>query len=229
MKLVAVVQARLGSTRLPNKVLKDIEGHPMLWQVLRRANAVDQLDDIICAIPSETADDPLCEAIGKWGYRVSRGSGLDVLGRVWAAVRDTRADVVIRLTGDCPCLDPTLIEQTLKLFLDSGADYAANCPTRISGYPDGLDVEVISREALGEAVDEAVYPEDREHVTRFIIRSAPFWKREILGWNLPRCVPKLSVDTQADLDRVRRMHRDLGPAVFGFKELMEYFGDHAQR
>lgn len=228
MKLLAVVQARLGSTRLPRKVLAEIGDKSMIQHVLDRVARIQGINQVVVATTKQELDDELAEKLSSWGYDTFRGNQFDVLSRFWGAVEAFRADVVVRITADCPCLDPVLAELVLERFLDTGADYAANCPTRISGYPDGLDVEVISGEALGEAVDEAVYPEDREHVTRFIIRSVPFWKREILQWQGPFCVPKLSVDTQPDLERVRRVHRDLGAAVFGFKELVEYFGDHSQ-
>ena len=193
--VIAIVQARLNSQRFPRKALVDINGAPMIVHVLNRARQIKGVDMVLAAIPQ--GDTALERVIRDAGVFPVLGSEDDVLSRYMSAVNGRQVDAVMRLTGDCPALDPGVAANTLDLFLMYRAeiDYASN-DTLISGYPDGWDVEVFSLDALQQAYAKAKKSE-REHVTT--------WMRKHLRcktliaeqpWTGPK---KLSVDTPDDL------------------------------
>lgn len=176
MKIVAIVQARMGSTRLPNKVMKPIGGIPMIELLLSRLSRAKELDQIVVATSVDERNQPLIEHVQKLGYACEQGSENDVLDRFVQAARKHQADVVVRITGDCPLADPTIIDAVISGFRKGGFDYMtnANPPT----FPDGLDVEVIRFSALQEAHQNARLPSEREHVTPYL-RAHP--GRYLLG------------------------------------------------
>ena len=140
MKIVAIIQARMGSTRLPGKVLKKIVGIPAIEILLLRLGRSELIDEICIATSHNIENDVLSNTVEKLGHRIIRGSENDVLERFWDAAEATSADVIVRITGDCPVIDPKLVDKVIKLFLSSNVDYVSNIdpPT----FPDGLDVEV---------------------------------------------------------------------------------------
>jgi spore coat polysaccharide biosynthesis protein SpsF (cytidylyltransferase family) len=162
VKSVAVIQARMGSSRLPGKVMMDLAGQPVLAHVVARAKAAPGVDQVCCAIPDTRADDPLAELAEGLGAVVVRGSEADVLSRYAKAAEATDAERLLRITADCPFLDPEVAGQVLAL-LDGGADYGSNVAPR--SWPKGLDVESFTAEALRKAAWAASDPYDREHVT----------------------------------------------------------------
>src|SRR5712672_2120629 len=166
-RTVAIVQARMGSSRFPGKVLRDIHGEPMLYRVLSRVQRAIRLDDIVVATTSRTEDDCISELASAWGFQTYRGSEEDVLDRYYRAARLSGAELVVRLTADCPLTAPDLIDQAIEEMLSSHADYVSNSRPR-SSYPEGLDVEVIRFKALERAWREAAQSSEREHVTPYI-------------------------------------------------------------
>lgn len=176
MKVVAVIQARLGSTRLPAKVLLDLAGKTVLERCLERVKQFRGISEIVVA----TTDNPQDELIGalaeRCDVRVYRGDEHDVLKRYVEAARQAKADAVIRCTSDCPLLDPEISSQVIEQFLASELDYASNILER--RLPRGLDTEVFSREALERADRNAFEPEEREHVTLHMVRSSSDFKRQ---------------------------------------------------
>ncbi len=169
MKTVAICQARMGSTRLPGKVLKQIGSLPTLGWVVRAAQLAPGVDEVIVATSTLPGDDVIAEWAIANGVAVSRGSETDVLSRYMGAVAQTQADVIVRLTGDCPFLDPAVIGEVIKLREMKGVMYATN--TDPPTYPDGLDVEVFTRSALELADREATRRSDRDTVTRYLVRN----------------------------------------------------------
>ena len=162
-RVVAVVQARMGSTRLPGKVLRDLAGRPVLDWVMDAASAATEVDEVVVATSTLAGDDAIAEWGDRRGVRVVRGSESDVLARYVLAANHTAADAVVRLTADCPLLDAVLIDQVVALWRrDPGLGYVATTLERT--LPRGLDVELISREALTEA-DRVAVGHDRVHVT----------------------------------------------------------------
>jgi len=162
--ILAILQARLSSTRLPGKVLLPVLGQPMILRQIERVRRAARIDRLVVATSTDPSDDPLAAVLTGAGVAVHRGSLDDVLGRFIGALDATPADHVVRLTGDCPLIDPGLIDATIALCLERGADYAQN---RLidKGYPKGQDVEVITAEALRRAAAQASTPEEHEHVT----------------------------------------------------------------
>ena len=167
MKVVAVIQARMGSTRLPGKVLMHLGGHPVLEWCARAAKAAPGVDEVWIATTTEPADDEIC--LAGFGVPIFRGSETDVLSRFAAVAKASEADIILRLTGDCPFLDPQVIGGVVRLMKDSCADYCSNVSPRT--YPDGLDVEGFTRGALLLADREATRPIDRDCVTTWIARN----------------------------------------------------------
>ena len=155
------------SSRLPGKVLLPANGHPMLHHLVRRLRAAPSIDEIVLATTTNTADEPLVEFAKAEGVRVFRGSEDDVMGRVVGAAESASADVVIEITGDCPIIDPDLVEQTIRMFKRHKVAYVAN--SCISSYPDGMDTQVFSLETLKQSAAMTQYPLDREHVSRHIV------------------------------------------------------------
>lgn len=170
MKTVAVIQARMGSSRLPGKVMMELGGVPVLAHVVARARAAPGVDAVCVATPITSQDDPLAELAQSLGAEVARGSETDVLSRYALAAEVTGADRVVRITADCPFLDPRVTGRVLGL-LDTGADYASNVAPR--SWPKGLDVEAFTRHALVRAHEQAVDAYDREHVTPWMRAELP--------------------------------------------------------
>ncbi|MEO0034814.1 MAG: hypothetical protein RLZZ501_837 [Pseudomonadota bacterium] len=166
MRQVAIIQSRLGSSRLPGKSLMDLGGRPVLAWVVAAARAVPGLDAVAVATSDRADDDPIAAWCAEAGVACHRGPENDVLARYALAARAERADVVMRLTGDCPLLDPAVCDQVLALRTRSGADYASNVDPHT--WPHGLDCEAFTAEALFAAEREARLPTEREHVTPFL-------------------------------------------------------------
>jgi spore coat polysaccharide biosynthesis protein SpsF len=193
--VVAIVQARLNSVRFPNKVLSDINGKPMIVHVLERAKQIAGVDLVVAAIPR--SDTELEKVVRDAGVFPVLGDEDDVLSRFVEATKGRNVDTIMRLTGDCPALDPVVASKTLELFLSHKPqiDYADN-DTLTSGYPDGWDVEVFSLDALQQADANARKKSDREHVTTWMKKNLTC---STLKANQTWDGPKLSVDTPEEL------------------------------
>ncbi|MGL5059960.1 MAG: aminotransferase class III-fold pyridoxal phosphate-dependent enzyme, partial [Microcoleus sp.] len=172
MTNLAIVQARMGSTRFPNKVMRPILGIPMIELLLDRLSQSKLLDRIILATSQDTRNQALADRVRGLGYEVYQGSEDDVLDRYYQAATAHKAETVIRITGDCPLVDAEIVDRAIAKFQTSNADYLSNVtpPT----YPDGLDVEVFTFKALTRAWQEARQPREREHVTTYILESGKF-------------------------------------------------------
>src|SRR5579863_2861982 len=198
MKTVAIIQARMGSNRLPGKVLADLGGKPVLAWIIQAAQAAIGIDDVWIATSESVADDTVAAWGSEHSVSVHRGSEHDVLDRFAGAAKASKAEVVVRLTADCPFLDPYVIAQAVRLRAVTGADYASNIdpPT----WPDGLDCEVLTAAALFDAASEAKRPSDREHVTPFIRNNRARFSAETLIAPLPGLAnERWTLDTPADL------------------------------
>src|SRR5258705_5699610 len=186
MKTVAVVQARMGSTRLPGKVLMDIAGRPTIDWVVEAARRAPGVDEVVVATSTLPQDDAIAQWASKPGINVVRGSETDVLSRYLAALSATGADIIVRLTADCPFLDPAVIGEVIRLRTMRNAAYATN--TDPPTYPDGLDVEVFTKDALEIANREAMRPTDRDTVTRFMVRNRYRFPAANLACDVPTLV-----------------------------------------
>ncbi len=202
MTVLAVVQARTGSTRLPGKVLADLGGKPLLRFMLDRLESLKV--EMLVVATSDHPDDDRVEAVAQAaGVVCVRGPEHDVLARFALALRSNPADTVVRLTADCPLIDPEVVNELIEVFRRTGADYASN--TLVRTYPVGLDAEVLTAAALKTADREAADPVEREHVTPFIYRRPAHFRLAALRQDRLLSHERWTVDTADDLDRVRRM------------------------
>jgi spore coat polysaccharide biosynthesis protein SpsF len=208
--VVAIVQARMGSTRRPGKVLAPALGRPLLEWMLDRVMAARSVDGVLVATTEHARDDPIAELAKRVGAGVFRGSEHDVLGRFRGAAAMADAGTLVRLTGDCPLMDPAVVDCVVAAFeaASPAVDLVTNAPPAGRTYPDGMDVEVFSRDALERADALATAPEDREHVTARLLR-APFRASAI---HLPTDLGavRLTVDYDTDIDRLRSIFEALG-------------------
>lgn len=198
MNTVAIIQARMDSTRLPGKVLTDLAGRPVLAWVVDAATAIPGVDGVAVATSVESSDDPIAAWCEANAVRCRRGSKGDVLDRMIRAAEAEKADVVVRLTADCPLLDPAVCGQVVLLRKRTGADYASN--TRPCNWPDGLDCEVVTSAVLSQAGEEARLPSQREHVTPWFRGNRARLKVRYLPCPIPGLeTERWTLDTEQDL------------------------------
>lgn len=171
--ILAIVQARMGSTRLPGKVMKEIKGKPLIGYLLERLGHSKTIDKVIVATSVSPSDDPLCAYLQKTDVEVFRGSEEDVLDRFYRAAQGRKPETLVRLTADSPLNDPAVIDRTIEYFLSQPLDYVSN-GAKVPMFPDGMDCEVFSFAALEKAWKEAKLPSEREHVTPYIKKPGLF-------------------------------------------------------
>lgn len=218
MRTIALIQARLSSSRLPGKVLMDIEGVPMLAHVVERVSAARLLDGVAVATSTDSSDDRLAAYCRANGIRHHRGPLDDVLARFVQAGKREEADVIVRVTADCPLIDPALIDAVVTMRDAHRADYASNVLSR--RYPRGLDVEVFTAEALARADREGKAPHHREHVTPYLYEEPG--RFQVVGLDCERDLSahRWTVDTAADLDLVRAVQQRLDNPLAGWREVL---------
>lgn len=222
---VGVIQARTGSTRLPGKVVADLGGMPMLAFILRRLEHVG-LDRLVVATTAQPGDDVVVDIARAHGAAVIRGPEHDVLERFRLVTERFPAELVVRLTADCPFVDPALVEEALERFRQGDHDYVSN--TVIRTFPDGLDVEVVRTRSLLEAADQAVDPVEREHVTPFLYRRPERFRLHALRNERPLGDERWTVDTPADLAFARHVVGVVDdPLEVGWERIMEVVGERA--
>lgn len=208
-KVLAILQARVSSTRLPGKVLLPILGRPMLALQIERLLRCRKIDHFVVATSNHSSDDPLAILCADLGVSVYRGDLDNVLSRFAAAAQLYEPDVVVRLTGDCPLADPLLIDEVIERFLADSFDYLSNCAP--ATYPDGLDVEVFSYRALLEAESEANLPSHREHVTPFIRRQPERFRVGNHAAAVDRSNMRWTVDEPEDFAFIKQVYERLYP------------------
>lgn len=220
--IAALLQARIGSERLPSKVLKELpegSGVSMLARIITRLKRCEELDEIIVVTP----DEPCAVIARKEGVKYSRliQDKRDVLAEFYHAARSV--DTIVRITADCPCICPEMIDKLVRIHLTEKSDYTCsrNDSMIYCNEIDGLDVEVISRDGLERAYKEAVSEYDREHVTSWLYDNVKALVVEC-GWHFDGEI-KLSVDTQDDYNRICKIYDNLSPE-FTMRQLREYLG-----
>lgn len=227
MKTLAIVQARMGSTRLPGKVLQDIGGKTMLARVLERAERSRLIDGVCVATTTGPEDDAIEEECRGLRVPVFRGSSEDVLDRYHRAARKFDADPVVRITSDCPLLDPDVLDDVVGLFRKETPDYASNVATR--SFPQGLDVEVFRSAALEAAWREATKPFERVHVTPFIYQHPDRFRLATLRADADYSGNRWTVDTTDDMAFVRAVYARMGgDGRFGWRAILELLAREPQ-
>lgn len=212
----------MSSSRLPGKVLRTIGGEVVLAMVLDRLLRCRQLDGIVLATSAEPSDDPIVEFAGGRGQQVHRGELDDVLARFIGAVEPTAATAIVRITADCPLIEPAVVDRLVEIWRGGSADYVANVIEPRS-FPKGLDAEVISREALIAAAAEADDPADREHVTSWVRDRPGRFAAGGLWMTPPMGDTSVTLDTPADLEHLKRLTAAVGTDPL-FRELIGALG-----
>lgn len=226
MKALAIVQARMGSTRFPNKVMQRIQGTPMIELLLKRLGLSKQINQIVVATSTDTKNDPLQQHLNSIGIPCYRGSENDVLDRYFHAALPYNPEIVIRITGDCPLIDATLVDELIRQFDGSQVDYLTNVihPT----FPDGLDTEVFTFAALKKAHAEATKPFDREHVTPYLRDSGLFSIAEFRN-PTDESSQRWTVDEREDFAVIEHIFSHFHPRIdFSWKEVLALTRSHPE-
>ena len=219
MIVVAIVQARMSSSRLPKKVMKTIEGKTVIQLLLERLSHSKMIDEIVIATSTESSDDILVKHLKELGFKYFRGSEVDVLSRYMGAAKAHHADVVVRITGDCPLVDPTLVDECIDKFCKSGCDYLSNIEP--PSFPDGLDIEVVSISALLTAAAQATTIFDREHVTPYLRTNLNFTREKVISEH-DYSLHRWTLDEQADFEVIENVFGHFSPQTdFGWREVLE--------
>ena len=208
MRIVAIIQARMGSSRFPGKVLKELGGVPLLWHTTQRIRRVTRIDDMVLATSDSEKDEPLVDFADREGLTLFRGSEQDVLERYYLAARKMEAEVIVRITGDCPFIDIEVTDKIVERFMRGEADYCSNTLER--RYPIGTDTEVFSRAVLETALKEATLREDREHVTPYIYNNRNRFRCKNVGNTSDLSYIRHCVDFEEDYLFVKALFGDLG-------------------
>jgi spore coat polysaccharide biosynthesis protein SpsF len=224
-RTVAIIQARTGSTRLPGKVLLPLLGRPILSRVVERTARASRVDEVVVATTIDPADDAIVELAAAEGWAVERGSETDLLDRYVRAARAHDAEVVVRITSDCPLVDPAVVDQTIEAFVDGAADYASSS-LEPRTFPRGLDVEVVAREALERAWREDADPAWREHATPYLYRHPERFHLVRVSAPDDQSDHRWTVDTPEDYELVRRIYEALGRDDFGWREALAVVEAH---
>lgn len=200
---LCIIQARMGSTRLPNKVLLEVAGVSMLEYEIRRLRNATRIDRIVVATTTNPEDEQIVSRCAAIGVDCFRGSSTDVLDRYVQCLRAHPGyDTVLRVTGDCPLIDPAVIDTLLAFFAEQRLDYASNVEAGKESYPDGIDAEVFTRAALERAAKEAHKLSEREHVTPYIRNTEAFKKGSISApWDFSHF--RLTLDEPSDFEVIR--------------------------
>jgi spore coat polysaccharide biosynthesis protein SpsF len=242
-KIVAIIQGRMSSSRLPGKILADIAGQPMLSRVYIRTARAKMLNEVIFATTTDPSDDPVAEYCDFAGIPFMRGSLYDVLDRYYQAAKNAKADIVVRITADCPVIDPDLIDNVVNTLIDGEYDFACNRlpPPWTRTYPIGLDVETCTFKVLKKAWKEAQEPQHREHAMPYFYEGVNLtnFNRQLQTGISPRGYNvallhhttdfgdyRWTVDTPEDLAFMREIYaRFDGRDDFTWKEVLDLVHD----
>jgi len=210
-KIVAIIEARMTSTRLPKKHMLLANGKPMIEHLVIRLKQVTSIDEIVMATTVNNTDDPLVDFAKRMAISYYRGSEPDVMSRVIEAADSVEADTVVGITGDCPLIDPLLIEQTIQMFIHNECAYVNNAA--VPGYPGGMNTQVYGLDALKKSLELSTDPLDREHVTSFIFNNPDMFPPIYLLPPPDLFWPELELELDEEKDYIL------------LKKIIEYFGD----
>jgi spore coat polysaccharide biosynthesis protein SpsF len=216
VKVVCTIEARMRSNRLPNKVMLPVAGTPMLARMIERLRRAKRVDEIVVATTADPSCDPIVELAKSVGVRCHRGSEDDVLSRVLEAAQGAGGDLIVETTGDCPLMDPAIIDRIVEEFLRGGCDYCSNVLERT--YPRGMDVQVFPTSVLARVAELTQDPADREHVSLYIYQHPETFRLRDVTTTLPAGAAdlRLTVDTPEDFELIRQVFERLLPAKPAF-------------
>jgi len=204
MRIITIIQARMGSTRLPGKVMLDLCGKTVLARVVQRVRRSPLAGDVVVATTTKPADDVVAEECRRLAVKVFRGSESDVLDRYYNAAKQSRADAIVRICSDCPLIDPEIVNQTIESFLDKKVDYASNALDRT--YPRGLDTEIMTWHALVRCWREAQALYQRSHVTPYIYENPGQFRIVRVRGHEDYSDYRWTLDTAEDLAFIRAVY-----------------------
>jgi spore coat polysaccharide biosynthesis protein SpsF len=223
---VAIIQGRMSSSRLPGKILMDIGGEPMVVRVINRVRRAQTVEHVVIATSDDTSDDPVEALCSTRGVPIYRGSQFDVLDRFYQAALLFQASTVIRVTADCPLIDPGEIDHVVRTFHEQQVDFAANRlpPPWKRTFPIGLDIEVCTFDVLTRAWHEAGEEHHREHVMPYIYEMPDRFKVLVLDYPFDYGNLRWTVDTQADLDVIRLIYNHFSNQdTFSWLEILDLY------
>ncbi len=219
----------MGSTRLPGKVLLDLAGEPVLARVVQRTARARMVDEVVVATTTDSKDSQIVDLCEERGWSYSRGSEADVLDRYVQAAKGFRADAVVRITSDCPAIDPEVIDLVVRAFLESqpSVDYASNgVPPQT--YPRGMVAEVVGLEALCKAHDLAEDESSREHVTLFVYRHPEMFKIRGVYNSTDLSPHRWTLDTPEDLELLRLIFNSYPDDTFSWHQVVQLLAAHPE-
>ncbi len=231
MKIVAIIQARMGSSRLPGKILRGLLDDTVLGHVVKRAGAAGKINQVVIATTLSSMDDVVVREAERLGVTATRGSELDVLDRYYRAACQVQADVIVRITSDCPLLDSALVDAMVGRFLSRTAvgttvDYLSNTVTRT--YPRGLDAEIFTFDALEKAHTEATSAAEREHVTPYLYRHPEMFRIEQYTGEQDLSHHRWTLDTVEDWQLLSAIFEHFGRPDFSTAEVCDFLREHPE-
>jgi spore coat polysaccharide biosynthesis protein SpsF len=212
MQIVAIIQARMGSTRLPGKVMKDLGGETVLARVVARVRRASEVREVVIATTHQPDDDPIVDECRRLAVRVFRGEVNDVLDRYYHAAKEVKAEAIVRITSDCPLIEPEITDATIRAFLERRPDYASNVLHRT--YPRGLDTEIMTWDALARSWRQAQELYQREHVTPYIYENPDQFTLHSVQGETDYSEHRWTVDEPEDLVFLRAVYERLGNDSF---------------
>lgn len=226
-KIVAILQARTDSSRLPGKVLMPILGKPMIIHQLERVSRSEKMTHLILATSVDSSDDVLASIAASSHFEVFRGSKTDVLQRFYDTAKILELeddDWILRLTGDCPLHDPNIIDELIVEFEKQNVDYMANCVVPV--YPDGFDAEIFTFKALKECNSQASLPSEREHVTPWIRENSSLRIANLEKEDSSKSQLRLTVDEPEDAELIKIIYNHFGNNTFSYEEILDFLADN---
>ncbi len=224
-KISVLIQTRTGSSRLQNKVLKTIEGKPTIWHVINRVKQIDSVEQIALITTKKPEDEILLKIAEENGIIGFAGNELDVLDRHFQCAKEIKADPIIRITSDCPLIDPILSEKSLQYYLSNKYDFVSNTITPT--FPDGLDTEIFSYGALEKAACEAKLPSEREHVTPYFTKHPEKFKISNYANDSDLSNLRFTLDREQDLIFIREIYSRMKPkTIFSMDEFLKIFSSN---
>lgn len=228
MRVGIIVQARMTSTRLPGKVLMPVMGKPLLEYQIERLQRVRRVDDIIIATTTKGTDQPIVDLARRLGIKIFRGSEEDVLSRYFGAAQENSLDIVVRITSDCPLIDPAVVDDVIGAYLDNAenCDYVSNALTRT--FPRGMDTEVFPFSLLEKVYYEAIEQPCREHVTPYIYENREKFRLLNVAYQRDESRHRWTVDTPEDFRLIELILKALYPInkVFELEDILALLNAH---
>jgi spore coat polysaccharide biosynthesis protein SpsF len=224
-RVVAIIQARMGSTRLPGKVLKPLAGQPMLGRVVERTRRAKRVQETAVATTGAAQDNPIADLCASRAWPFTRGSERDLLDRYHAAAIEHRADAVVRVTSDCPLIDSGVIDRVVDAFEKGDCDYASNT-LEPRTFPRGLDVEVVGFQALDRAWREDTNPQWREHATPYIYRHPERFRLRPVRNDRDLSFHRWTVDSPEDYELARRIYDHFRHDRFAWTDVLKVLDEH---